>query len=159
MFKISKIFVTIFYLGYSKIIPGTIGSLISFIIIYLAHISLNKIYLYILFIIFFILSLFLINFYQKTIKKIDSSEIIIDEFLGVFIIFLFFDYYSNINIYFFFFIGFLLFRFFDIYKPFPINWIDKKIKNSFGVIFDDIVAGIYSSVGLIIINEIIKKSS
>ena len=155
MFKISKIFVTIFFLGYSKIIPGTIGSLISFIIIYLAHISLNKIYLYILFIIFFILSLFLINFYQKTIKKIDSSEIIIDEFLGVFIIFLFFDYYSNINIYFFFFIGFLLFRFFDIYKPFPINWIDKKIKNSFGVIFDDIVAGIYSSVSLIIINEII----
>ena len=155
MFKISKIFVTIFYLGYSKIIPGTIGSFISFIIIYLAYISLNKIYLYILFIIFFILSLFLINFYQKTIKKIDSSEIIIDEFLGVFIIFLFFDYYSKINIYFFFFIGFLLFRFFDIYKPFPINWIDKKIKNSFGVIFDDIVAGIYSSVCLIIINEII----
>ena len=155
MFKISKIFVTIFYLGYSKIIPGTIGSFISFIIIYLAYISLNKIYLYILFIIFFILSLFLINFYQKTIKKIDSSEIIIDEFLGVFIIFLFFDYYSNINIYFFFFIGFLLFRFFDIYKPFPINWIDKKIKNSFGVIFDDIVAGIYSSFCLIIINEII----
>ena len=155
MFKISKIFVTIFFLGYSKIIPGTIGSLISFIIIYLAHISLNKIYLYILFIIFFILSLFLINFYQKTIKNIDSSEIIIDEFLGVFIIFLFFDYYSKLNIYFFFIIGFLLFRFFDIYKPFPINWIDKKIKNSFGVIFDDIVAGIYSSVSLIIINEII----
>ena len=155
MFKISKIFVTIFYLGYSKIIPGTIGSFISFIIIYLAYISLNKIYLYILFIIFFILSLFLINFYQKTIKKIDSSEIIIDEFLGVFIIFLFFDYYSKINIYLFFCIGFLLFRFFDIYKPFPINWIDKKIKNSFGVIFDDIVAGIYSSVCVIILNEII----
>ena len=155
MFKISKIFVTIFYLGYSKIIPGTIGSFISFIIIYFAYISLNKINLYTLFIICFFLSFFLINFYQKTIKKIDSSEIIIDEFLGVFIIFLFFDYYSKINIYFFFFIGFLLFRFFDIYKPFPINWIDKKIKNSFGVIFDDIVAGIYSSVCLIIINEII----
>ena len=155
MFKISKIFVTIFYLGYSKIIPGTIGSLISFIIIYFAYINLNKIYLYILFIICFFLSLFFINFYQKTIKKIDSSEIIIDEFLGVFIIFLFFDYYSKFNIYSFFFIGLLLFRFFDIYKPFPINWIDKKIKNSFGVIFDDIVAGIYSSVCLIVINEII----
>ena len=155
MFKISKIFVTIFYLGYSKIIPGTIGSSISFIIIYFTYMSLNKIYLYTLFIICFFLSLFFINFYQKTIKRIDSSEIIIDEFLGVFIIFLFFDYYSKLNIYFFFFIGFLLFRFFDIYKPFPINWIDKKIKNSFGVIFDDIVAGIYSSVCLIIINEII----
>ena len=117
--------------------------------------SLNKIYLYILFIICFFLSLFLINFYQKTIKRNDSSEIIIDEFLGVFIIFLFFDYYNKFNIYFFFFIGFLLFRFFDIYKPFPINWIDKKIKNSFGVIFDDIVAGIYSSFCLIIINAII----
>ena len=155
MFNISKIFITIFYLGYSKVIPGTIGSFIAFIIIYFAYISLNKIYLYTLFIICFFLSLFFINFYQKTIKKIDSSEIIIDEFLGVFIIFLFFDYYSKLNIYFFFFISFLLFRFFDIYKPFPINWIDKKIKNSFGVIFDDIVAGIYSSFCLIIINEII----
>ena len=155
MFNISKIFITIFYLGYSKVIPGTIGSFIAFIIIYFAYMSLNKIYLYILFIICFFLSLFLINFYQKTIKRNDSSEIIIDEFLGVFIIFLFFDYYNKFNIYFFFFIGFLLFRFFDIYKPFPINWIDKKIKNSFGVIFDDIVAGIYSSVCLIIINAII----
>ena len=155
MFNISKIFITIFYLGYSKVIPGTIGSFIAFIIIYFAYICLNKIYLYTLFIICFFLSLFFINFYQKTIKKIDSSEIIIDEFLGVFIIFLFFDYYSKLNIYFFFFISFLLFRFFDIYKPFPIKWIDKKIKNSFGVIFDDIVAGIYSSVCLIIINEII----
>ena len=155
MFNISKIFITIFYLGYSKIIPGTIGSFVAFIIIYLAYMSLNKIYLYIFFIVCFFLSLYLINFYQKTIKKIDSSEIIIDEFLGVFIIFLFFDYYSKLNIYFFFFISFLLFRFFDIYKPFPIKWIDKKIKNSYGFIFDDIVAGIYSSVCLIIINEFI----
>ena len=46
--------------------------------------------------------------------------------------------------------------YFDILKPFPISWIDKKINNYFGVILDDIVAGIYSIICLIIINELIK---
>ena len=85
----------------------------------------------------------------------DSPEIIIDEFLGVFIIFLFFDYYNKLNFYTIFILGFILFRFFDVLKPFPINWIDKKIKNSFGIIFDDIIAGIYSVICLKIINDLI----
>ena len=41
-------------------------------------------------------------------------------------------------------IAFLLFRFFDIFKPFPINLIDKKVKNGLGVVLDDVVAGIYT---------------
>ena len=52
-------------------------------------------------------------------------------------------------------IGFIFFRLFDILKPFPIGWIDKNIKNSFGVIMDDIVAGIYSVACLKILNEFI----
>ena len=155
MFNLSKIFVTLLYIGYVKIIPGTIGSLVAFIVILIAHNFLDKIYLYILFITCFFLSLYLINIYQKTIGKNDSPEIIIDEFLGVFIIFLFFDYYNKLNLYIIFILGFVFFRFFDILKPFPISWIDKKIKNSFGVIFDDIMAGIYSTICLIIINELI----
>ena len=45
---------------------------------------------------------------------------------------------------------FLLFRFFDIKKPFPINYFDKNLKNSFGVVFDDIIAGLYVVLTLII---------
>ena len=155
MFNLSKIFVTLLYIGYLKIIPGTIGSLVAFIVILIAHNFLDKIYLYILFITCFFLSLYLINVYQKFIGKNDSPEIVIDEFLGVFTIFLFFDYYNNLHIFIILALGFIFFRFFDILKPFPISLIDKKIKNSFGVIFDDIIAGIYSTICLIIINEII----
>ena len=45
---------------------------------------------------------------------------------------------------------FVLFRFFDIKKPFPINILDKRFKNSFGVIFDDVLAGIYVVLTLVI---------
>ena len=155
MFNLAKIFVTIFYIGYIKTIPGTIGSLVSFIFIFFLLNFFDQIYLYILFIACFFLSLYLINIYQKFIGKNDSPEIIIDEFIGVLMIFLFVDYYNKFNLYVIFILAFILFRFFDILKPFPINWIDKKIKNSFGVIFDDIIAGIYSVICLIITNEFI----
>tara|TARA_B100001013_G_scaffold311782_1_gene217126 strand:- start:73 stop:540 length:468 start_codon:yes stop_codon:yes gene_type:complete len=155
MFNLSKIFVTLFYIGYSNIIPGTIGSFFAFIIILFAHTLLDLIYFYILFAICFVLSLYLIKIYQETINKNDPSEIVVDEFLGVFTIFLFFDNFDKLNFYTICIIGFILFRMFDVLKPFPINWIDKKIKNSFGVIFDDIVSGIYSVICLIIINELI----
>ena len=155
MFSLSKIFVTLFYVGYSKIIPGTVGSFFSFLILFIVHIFLDKYYLYLIFITLFVLSLYLINIYKKFIGKIDPPEVIIDEFLGVFIIFLFFEYFNNLSFYSILIIGFILFRFFDILKPFPINWIDKNIKNSFGVIMDDIVAGIYSVICLKIFNELI----
>ena len=46
-------------------------------------------------------------------------------------------------------ICFVLFRFFDIAKPFPVNFFDKKFKNSFGVIMDDVCAGLYVVLSLI----------
>jgi len=49
-----------------------------------------------------------------------------------------------------FFLAFFLFRFFDILKPFPINIIDKKMKNGLGVVLDDIIAGIYTSITILI---------
>ena len=155
MFNLSKIFVTLFYIGYSKSIPGTIGSFFSLIVIFFLNIFFDKIYFYIFFIVCFFLSLYLINIYQKSIRKIDPSEIVIDEFLGIFIIFIFYDYFNNLNIYAIITLGFIFFRLFDVLKPFPINLIDKKLKNSLGVILDDIIAGIYSVICLKIINEFI----
>ena len=155
MFNLSKIIVTLFYVGFSKYFPGTISSIISFSVLSIAYISLSLFYLSILFIIILFLSLHLINIYQKNIGKNDPSEIVVDEFLGVFFIILCFNLFDKLNIYVFCLLGFILFRIFDILKPFPINWIDKEIKNSFGVIFDDIVAGVYTIVCLKIINEFI----
>ena len=155
MYNFSKIFITFFYLGYIKFAPGTFGTLVFIFIIYLLHILLAKIYFFILFFLILIFSIYFINVYQKKIKKNDPSEIIIDEFLGVFTIFLFFDTMNEINIYLSFFLIFILFRFFDILKPFPIGYIDKNIKNAFGVIFDDILAGVYTIIILKFINDFI----
>ena len=155
MFNLTRIFVTLFYTGYIKFAPGTIGSLISINIIFVLHYFLNQKFFYIIFILFLLFSLYFIEKYIKNIKENDPSEIIIDEFLGVYIIFFVIDYVTNMSNFMFIFIGFILFRFFDILKPFPIKLIDKKIKNSFGIILDDLLAGIYTATCLLIINELI----
>lgn len=50
-------------------------------------------------------------------------------------------------------IGFALFRFFDVLKPFPISWLDKKVDGGFGIMIDDIVAGAFAAIGLFFIIE------
>ena len=152
MFKLAQIFSTIFFIGNSKFIPGTIGSIISIILIFF----LNKVVSYFIFISIFVIILFLslifIEIYSRSINKYDSKEIIIDEFLGIYLIMIFFPFYSSlkeiINIL----LIFLIFRFFDIIKIFPANWIDKNIKNSFGVICDDLIASIYTIIIILLIN-------
>ena len=105
-----------------------------------------------IFLLVFILSIKLITFYSLVRNNHDSSEIVIDEFLGIFFIVIFYKYFNFINSIFMFFLIFVIFRFFDILKIFPANWVDKKIKNSFGVILDDIIAGIYSILVLYLLN-------
>ena len=155
MNNLSKIFISIFGIGFIKFAPGTFGSLISLIFYYL---TLNILNVYIIFLIFccvFLFSLKFIKIYSEIVNQNDSSSIVIDEFLGISFIMLFYDYIICINNVVSFTLIFLLFRFFDIFKFFPANWIDKNIKNSWGVILDDIFAGIYTIISLIIVNALI----
>ena len=121
-------------------IPGTMASLITVIIYYIFYNYLN--------IIFFIIFLILVLFYSfcflnKTIKKSfpssDPKEIVIDEFIGQSIPLLICENNFFLTI-----LSFLLFRLFDITKPWPASYFDLKIKNATGVIMDDVIAGIYS---------------
>tara|TARA_B100000029_G_scaffold466211_1_gene501523 strand:- start:1071 stop:1538 length:468 start_codon:yes stop_codon:yes gene_type:complete len=153
--KLSQIISTLFYIGYFKWMPGTMGSLLSIAIIILLKHFLNNIFFICIFVFLFFISLKLIEIYSKSINKHDSSEIVIDEFLGIYLIMIFLDYISFSNILIDIILAFIFFRIFDILKPFPINFIDKKFNNSFGVIFDDIIAGIYSLVTLFLINAFI----
>ena len=168
--KIGKTILTMFGIGYFKYAPGTVASFTTCLIFYsLASIDgINQIiFPYIIFlIIIFIYSTILID---KIYKKEDSKEIVIDEFIGQSIPLLAISTSNELSIKLITFldnissqlsfnwfgiwilISFILFRFFDILKPFPINLIDKKIKNSFGVILDDIVAGIFATISLYII--------
>ena len=153
MFKISKFFVTLFGIGYFPFMPGTVGSFFS--LIFLMSIKTYSFsFLLVIFICMFVLSIFLIKIYSDNSNKHDSSEIIIDEFLGIFFIVLFYDYIYIGNDFIMFILIFILFRFFDIFKPFPISYIDKKILNSFGIILDDIVAAGFCLITLGIINAI-----
>jgi phosphatidylglycerophosphatase A len=121
-------------------IPGTIGSLFTIVIYYLFNNYLNIIF-FIFFIIFvFFYSLFFLNnTLNKSFSSSDPKEIVIDEFIGQSIPLLICG--NNI---FLIILSFLLFRLFDITKPWPASYFDLKIKNATGVIMDDIIAGLYT---------------
>ena len=155
MNKITNLYVTLFNLGKIKYMPGSFGSIASYIIIFFIYKFFSYLVLILIFIIILITCIYTINIYiSKKITK-DPKEIVIDEFLGCYIIFISFPLLESFNIYYLIFSSFIIFRAFDIIKPFPINIIDKNMNNSIGIILDDIVAGIYTILVLVLINEYI----
>ena len=134
--KISDQFCSSFGLGYISKFPGTLASIVILPVVWLIKSSFGLSAL--LFFIFFfsILSYFFIALFINKKKDKDPSSIIVDEYIGQSIALI----YCN-EVIFEYLIAFILFRFFDIVKPFPINLLNK-IKNAFGVLIDDVVAGI-----------------
>ena len=137
-------------IGKIKIIPGTLGSLATVIILYilfhLLDISSNLILLGL--VIVFIYSFYAVRNYILNIEDKDPREIVIDEFIGQSIPIYLYEVShgtekSPDEAIIFYLICFMLFRFFDIRKPFPVNYFDRNFKNSFGVIMDDVCAGLY----------------
>tara|TARA_B100001029_G_C14956269_1_gene391750 strand:+ start:165 stop:674 length:510 start_codon:yes stop_codon:yes gene_type:complete len=137
---------------------GTWASLFTifflFLIIHIFKIPVPIVFLFLLATFFY--SFFAIKSCLNNFKDEDPQEIVIDEFIGQSIPVILFEIFhsdrasSNIEtlqIYFWF---FLLFRLFDGLKPFPIDYVDKKYKNTFGILFDDILAGIYVVICLIL---------
>ena len=100
--------------------------------------------------------------YIKYKENKDPKEVVVDEFIGQSIPIYLYEISHGASkgleeaVLFYLYI-FVLFRFFDIKKPFPINFFDKKLKNSFGVIFDDVIAGFYVVLTLIIFMIIKSK--
>ncbi len=139
-----------FGIGKISKIPGSIASLITtfflFFLFYILRIS-PDIVLIAIIIIFFI-SLYLVNIFIKDLDDKDPREIVIDEFIGQSIPICLYEIahegVKDINeVLFFYFVMFVLFRIFDITKPYPVSYYDKNFKNSFGVIMDDVCAGLY----------------
>ncbi len=155
--NINYMFVTFFGIGTIRYAPGTITSFVTTVLLYsffhVINLS-NSIILFVL-ILIFIYSFYAVSDYIKENENKDPKEVVIDEVIGQSIpIYLYeishgTEKYTQDAILFYIYI-FILFRFFDIKKPFPVNILDKKFKNSFGVIFDDIIAGLYVVLTLII---------
>ena len=146
---------TMFGIGYSKYASGTVASFVTCVIFYslysVGYLESRGIYLICIIVIIFFLSILLIDKFSDAFDEKDAKEIVIDEFVG-----------QNIPLFFLLFIplntatynkdfmilivlSFIFFRFFDILKPYPINLIDKKMKNGLGVMLDDVIAGIFSA--------------
>jgi phosphatidylglycerophosphatase A len=160
--KINLFFVTFFGIGYVKFAPGTFASIITSILLFISfhilNISSNIVLIFLFFIFFY--SLYAVNSYIKNISNKDPKEVVIDEVIGQSIPIYLYEISHGSSKQFddalvFYIIIFILFRLFDIIKPFPVSYFDKKFKNSFGVIFDDICAGLY--VVLILILYMVLK--
>jgi phosphatidylglycerophosphatase A len=158
------LFVTCFGIGSFRFAPGTIASFVTTIFLFsLFHIINlpNNIILLALLLIFFY-SFYAVSVYIKDNANKDPKEVVIDEFIGQSIpIYLYEIAHGAIKspqeaVLYYLYI-FILFRFFDIKKPFPVSYLDKKFKNSFGVILDDVVAGLYVVLTLIIFMLIKSK--
>ena len=162
--NLNYLFVTCFGVGSFKFAPGTITSLITTIFLYsLFHIiNLSNKSIFIILLMVFIFSFYAVSEYIKYNENKDPKEVVVDEFIGQSIPIYIYEISHGTSkdskeaVLFYFYI-FILFRFFDIKKPFPINFFDKKFKNSFGVIFDDVIAGFYVVLTLIIFMIIKSK--
>ena len=161
---LNYLFVTCFGIGSLRYAPGTITSLVTAVLLFsLFHIiNLSSNVILFILLLVFIYSFYAVSYYIKDNENKDPKEIVVDEFIGQSIpIYLYEISHGTIKdsqeaILFYLYI-FILFRYFDIKKPFPVSFFDKKFKNSFGVILDDVVAGLYVVLTLIIFMIIKSK--
>ena len=161
--KINLIFVTFFGAGYIKLASGTFASLFTSIIFFylfrfyisIEHFSI----LCLIMILVFAYSLYAIKTIENKFEQKDARQIVIDEVIGQSIPIFFIEYNAylqkqsfgaDLHLYI---ISFFLFRFFDILKPFPIRYFDKNYKNSFGILFDDVLAGVYTLIVLLLLTK------
>ena len=145
-----------FGLGKIPKIPGTFGSLATIIILYIFFhiINLSSNIVLVGLIITFIFSFRAVAAHIKDNENKDPKEVVVDEFIGQSIPIYLYEISHGTNkspdeAIIFYSVCFVLFRFFDIAKPFPVNFFDKNFKNSFGVIMDDVCAGFYVVLSLI----------
>ena len=160
MKKINVLISTFFGYGYLTKIPGTITSAVTTVFIYIAYevLGYNNLKFSIIFFIFlFFYSFYAVKVSESEFENKDPQQIVIDEVLGQSIPLILLLYLNqtnkiSISIEIYYILSFVFFRIFDILKPFPVNYFDKNYKNYFGIIMDDIMAGLYSMILIYLIS-------
>ena len=160
MKKINVLVSTFFGYGYLTKVPGTVASAVTTIFIYVVYEVLG--YTDLKFSIIFFVFLFFYSFYavkdsEAEFENKDPRQIVIDEVLGqsmplIFLLYLNKTNQISISVEAYYIFSFVFFRFFDILKPFPVSYFDKNHKNYFGIIMDDIMAGLYSMILIYLIS-------
>jgi len=131
-----------FFVGTVPFAPGTFGSIIGLPVCFL--ISRLNIYLSVIWtLLFIIFAIWVAAAALKILKKEDPAEIVIDEIAGLIVTFVGLPFTLKTAI-----AGFIIFRAFDILKPFPIRTLEEKVAGGPGVVLDDVMAGIYGNIVL-----------
>lgn len=144
-----QLLATGFGLGYLPLAPGTFGSLPGVLLFFLfRHHSLIFLVITIL---VSVLGVGIATRAENIFGEKDSGKIVIDEIAGQLITYLFVPF-SWIYLV----IGFVLFRIFDIVKPFPARWAQDNLPGGLGVVADDLVAGLQAAILLWIIDLVLK---
>ena len=148
--NINNIFVSVFGIGYIPFASGTFGSLAGLIIGYIIYL-INYNLLILLIPLLLILGIKASQVYQNKTGEKDSSVIVIDEVVGQLIAML--TVLDNLLLVF---ASFIIFRIYDIFKPWPASYFDKKMKNGIGVMLDDVIAGIYTLITISLIQILVR---
>ena len=147
MRRIIKFTTSFFYLGHSPFMPGTLGSLAGLLVYFVVK---DKLPVYTFSLLFlFILGILFSSEAEKIYKRKDAQMIVIDEACGMMLSLFLVPYSLWMMI-----LGFALFRVFDIFKPPPAKAIEK-FSGAFGIMFDDIIAAIYTNFILQIVVRLI----
>lgn len=129
--------------GLSPWAPGTMGSLAAAIVYWFLLRDISLIYLGVIIVVGFVLGVYVSDKTGKALAIHDYSGIVWDEWIGMWLTMFAVPQSLTSCV-----IGFVLFRLFDIVKPFPISYADKHFKNGFGVMFDDVLAALFSQIVL-----------
>lgn len=145
---IAQTIATFFYLGYSPFAPGTVGTLGAIALFYL--LSQFSTLVYVLFFLgFAIISIWASGEAEGIFGNTDPGQVVADEVCG-YLVTMFLIPWSRGNII----LGFFLFRFFDIVKPPPVRRVER-LPGGFGIVIDDIFAGIYANIILQVVTRLI----
>ncbi len=157
--KFSHLYSTFFGVGLLPKYTGTCGSFEALFLVFgLIYAQISFLLYFIFFIFFSIASIIICEIASKDLEEKDHKTIVIDEVAGAGLSFLFIPLLGIYNFstlewqkdsYLAAFILIILFRFFDILKPHPISFIDSKFKSGFGIVLDDLVAGVFAGLTLL----------
>ena len=152
--KFNLLFLTLFNIGKIKNAPGTAASFITCLLFLLLINIFNISIIFLFTLAIFAYSFVAINNSFDEFSSNDPQEIVIDEFVGQMLPLLAIPIYETLYLLpkmYYCIPAFLLFRLFDIWKPYPVSYVDKNVKGAIGIMLDDIFAGIYTIISLVII--------
>lgn len=148
---LSRTIATVFFVGYIPFASGTFGTLAGLGAIWL--LSLDNFHIVVIAGVGILVGTVSAHVAEKDFHEKDSKYIVIDEFVGYFISIVFIPLTAGYMA-----AAFFLFRFFDVWKPFPIRNIEKTVNGGLGVMLDDVAAGIFTNFILQIVLQTIQQS-